>query len=81
MSTKAKAIPLKREPAGFSRGSWEWERCCFCRTRTPYWTNLIDRSGGEQVACCETCAAVKMATQVPTKREWFDKEARLERRP
>lgn len=78
MSTKAKTVPLKREPPGISRGSWDWERCCFCRARTPFWTAMAARTPGEQVACCETCAAVKAPAQVPTKKDWFDKEARLE---
>ena len=78
MSTKAKTVPVRREPKAFTAKWQELENCCFCRKPTPYWTALKDRTPGEQVACCETCAAGKMPTQVPTKQEWFDKEARLE---
>jgi len=78
MRTKSKTVPLRREPKAVTAKWHEMERCCFCRKRTPFWTALADRTPGEQVACCETCAAAKSPAQVPTKKDWFDKEARLE---
>ena len=39
----------------------ELERCCFCRAQTPFWFEEKD------VACCERCARVANAEDVPTK--------------
>jgi len=80
MSTKVKTVPVRRESKAVTAKWQELEKCCFCRKPTPYWTHLEDRTPGEQVACCETCAAVKLPAQVPTKKEWCAKEARLEAR-
>jgi len=53
------------------------ERCCFCRTRTSWWTKLPNRTGGQQVACCESCSKKHVPDAVPTKTEWCEKERRL----
>lgn len=50
------------------------ERCCFCLERTSYWTNLSGRNEGAQVACCPKCAKTHDAKEVPTKKEWMEKE-------
>lgn len=77
------AIKLRQEPKGLMtefREFREIELCCVCRTPTRMWTDLPDRTPGQQVACCKTCATVKAPAQVPTKAEWCDKEGRLTRR-
>lgn len=50
------------------------ERCCFCRTKTGFWTTLKDRKPGDQVACCEVCARRAKAEDVPSKRDWCRRE-------
>lgn len=57
-----------------------YERCCFCRNRTTFWTNLPDRTHGQQVACCPGCACSYKPKEVPTKDAWFEKEMALEPR-
>ena len=64
-------IPIQREPPSMAM---EWERCCFCRAGTPWWTALKSRLPGGQVACCRACAAGHKAVQVPSKRAWCDLE-------
>ena len=64
------AIPIEREP-GDEPGV---ERCCFCRTKTPFWTLLKDRKPGGQVACCPDCAKVWRHKDVPTKEFWCYRE-------
>lgn len=54
-----------------------FELCCFCRNPTMYWTQLSDRTPGQQVACCPECSSLHLSKDVPTKREWCDKERRL----
>jgi predicted amidophosphoribosyltransferase len=49
------------------------ERCCFCRTPTDWWTSL-DRKIGEQVACCQHCAARAEPEEVPSKKDWCRRE-------
>lgn len=44
------------------------ERCCFCRAPTKFWCAEKD------VAVCPKCAETHTPEQVPTKKEWFDKE-------
>jgi hypothetical protein len=44
------------------------ERCAFCRAKTRYWFAPKD------VAVCPTCAEIKTASQVPTKRDWVAAE-------
>lgn len=52
-----------------------YERCCFCRTPTPWWTDLKHRIPGGQVACCPDCA--KTHKRVPSKAKWCAKERAL----
>jgi len=65
-------IAIEREPK--DAGGPPFERCCFCRAPSPFWTLLADRKPGAQVACCQDCAASHEASEVPTKRAWCDKE-------
>lgn len=55
---------------------WAHERCCFCRTPTPFWTLLPDgaKVTGESVACCEKCAGRAHREDLPTKEQWFRRE-------
>lgn len=53
---------------------WEYENCCFCRKRTPFWTTLSDRTPGQQVACCESCAKRAHTQDVPIKEDWCRRE-------
>lgn len=64
------SIPLKREPPDMGPA----ERCCFCRTPSRMWTDLPDRTPGQQVACCERCASERIPEEVPTKEQWFRAE-------
>jgi len=50
-------IPIHREPDDELTQNTGQEKCCFCRTPSPFWTSLSDRKPGEQVACCTLCAA------------------------
>lgn len=54
-----------------------FENCCFCRAPTKFWTELEDRTGGAQVACCRSCAEQHEPSEVPTKLDWFKKEKAL----
>lgn len=47
------------------------ERCALCRTPTNWWHK------GKDVACCPDCAAVKKVRDLPSKKEWFEKELAL----
>jgi hypothetical protein len=69
-------IPLKREPPDMGG----FERCCFCRAPTPMWTVLTERTPGEQVACCEKCAAARAPEEVPSKRHWCGIERDIRRK-
>jgi hypothetical protein len=60
-------IPIQMEPPDMGPA----ERCCFCRKGSRMWTDLLDRTPGEQVACCVDCAWKHTPTEVPTKDEWF----------
>jgi hypothetical protein len=71
-------IKTRREPK--DQGGPPYECCCFCRTPTPYWTVGLGRKGGEQVACCQECAKTREPSEVPTKREWCDKERAIYKR-
>jgi len=51
-----------------------FERCCFCRKPTPFWTQLENRTPGQQVACCEACASRAHVQDVPTKAVWCRRE-------
>ena len=44
------------------------------------WTMIEDRTPGQQVACCESCARHHAPFEVPTKAEWCDAEDRAEGR-
>lgn len=68
-------IPTHLEPASWAL--WGHEACCFCHQPTRYWTDLKDRTQGEQVACCPGCADIFEADVVPSKLEWFEYHAGL----
>lgn len=73
------AIPIEEEPK-----PWDLltiERCCMCRNPTRWWTVLPDRTPGGQVAMCPGCAKTTAPENIPSKREWCDKERALEPRP
>jgi len=63
-------IPVQLEP----HAEPPYERCCFCRTPTPIWTDLPNRTPGEQVACCDRCAKRAHPQDVPTKAVWCRRE-------
>lgn len=63
-------IPVERE----LEVGLPFERCCFCRGRTPFWTKLDTRKPGEQVACCEGCANHASHEDVPAKAVWCRRE-------
>lgn len=69
------SIPLTRDPDGPP-----YERCCFCRARTAYWTDLPDRDPGKQVACCPKCAKKATPKDVPSKKTWWRREVIAEDR-
>ena len=50
------------------------ENCIFCRSKTTYWTSLDERTPGQQVACCQSCASSAMPEDVPTKSQWIHRE-------
>lgn len=58
--------PIKREP----HPEQPFEHCCKCDKPTPYWTDLPDRTPGEQVALCVDCAFGTFPSDIPTKRDW-----------
>lgn len=61
-------IPIKHE----NTGDPACEQCCFCWQVTGFWTNLVWRKPGEQVACCLDCAAANLVKDVPSKKYWCD---------
>jgi len=61
-------VRIQREPKEFD-GS-PLETCCFCGKPTPMWTKIYARKDTDQVACCEECASIYKASEVPTKEEW-----------
>ena len=65
-------IRLEREPK--DQGGPPYERCCFCRKPTAFWTRIAARKPGQQVACCPDCAWSHKVKDVPTKRAWCDAE-------
>jgi hypothetical protein len=75
---KKAALPTVPEPGDLS--GFDMERCCFCRTPTAKWSDLPDRSPGEQVAVCDKCAAVATPDAVPTKKMWMARERVLHKR-
>lgn len=50
------------------------ENCCICRKPTLMWTELPDRTPGDQVALCERCAHHANPDEVPTKKLWLRHE-------
>lgn len=62
------ALPLVPEPIDMGVA----EACCFCHALTRFWTDLPDRTPGQQVACCPDCAGIFDADVVPSKNEWMD---------
>jgi hypothetical protein len=50
------------------------EKCCFCRSKTAFWTSLPDRPPGQQVACCPHCASRGEPEDVPPKPVWCRRE-------
>lgn len=67
-------IPVEAEK---DAGNLPYERCCFCRKPTPYWTTLTSRPANENVACCKKCAEVYRIKDVPSKRYWCEKEQQI----
>lgn len=63
-------IPVEHEPKDVLFHD-VMERCCLCRAHTRYWYRPAD------VALCSFCAQTATAEQIPTKREWLDKERAL----
>lgn len=51
-----------------------YERCCFCRSATDFWTLLLNRKPGEQVAICQHCANRANPEEVPSKSVWIRRE-------
>jgi hypothetical protein len=66
-------IFVEREPT--AEGPY-FERCCFCRAHTSFWTLLPDgyKVTSESVACCEACAARAHGVDLPTKEQWCRRE-------
>jgi hypothetical protein len=62
----AMTIPIEKQ----EDPSPPFEECCFCFKPTPYWTELPDRTGGQQVACCQPCSKTHRPVDVPTKPDW-----------
>lgn len=62
-------VPIHQED-----GEPPYELCCFCRDPSSYWTSLLDRAPGEQVALCLHCAARADPEDVPSKRAWGRRE-------
>jgi hypothetical protein len=50
-----------------------YERCCFCRAPTPFWTDFGDPR--DAVACCEACARRAYVRDVPSKAQWCRRES------
>lgn len=75
LETAPKSTPVEEEPKPWDLGAIE--RCCMCRVGTRYWTRLPDRTPGQQVAMCATCAVFTAPSAVPSKRDWCDKEEAL----
>lgn len=64
-------IPIHLEPEEFKKEFKKLENCCICRKKTRYWTDT-------DVACCPDCAKEFDPKNLPTKKEWFQKEARYQ---
>jgi len=68
MSKKYKPIPLAREVIPAERLE---EACCFCRERTTYWTDVLQRTEEQQVPCCIECSETFRQKDVPSKQYWL----------
>lgn len=68
MSKKYKPIPLARELLPEDRLE---DACCFCRDRTTYWTDVLQRTEEQQVPCCVICADIYRQKDVPSKQYWL----------
>lgn len=68
-TTAPTSTPVQPEPK-----PWEpvQESCCKCGVGTRHWTELPERTPGEQVALCEGCAKVTPPVEVPTKTAWCE---------
>ena len=64
-------IPLKKDEDP-DMTIWMCEQCCSCGKRTRWWTDLPDRTSGEQVALCLYCAPWVNEKDIPSKRAWWD---------
>ena len=62
------AVPVEREPRDFGGGA---EPCAMCGRATAFWTALVSRSAGGQVACCRPCAELAGERDIPSKAAWF----------
>jgi hypothetical protein len=70
-ATLVEGTPVLQEPKP------EWgalEHCCRCQKPTPFWTDIVGRTPGEQVALCPECSLITHPSQIPTKRAWCDLE-------
>lgn len=47
------------------------EHCCLCRAQTRFWHKKTD------VALCESCAKTAKIVDLPTKKEWIEKELKI----
>ena len=63
------AIKIIREPEELGG---PFEKCCFCRTPTPFWHSTKD------VPVCSRCSKSKKEFEVPTKEEWIKQEEKYE---
>lgn len=61
-------IPIVKE----GESLFDAEHCCFCRKPTTYWHAHKDPR--EAVAVCQECAKVRKVKELPTKKEWCEKE-------
>ena len=67
-------IPVETDPFN-TTAPMALECCCFCRKPSNSWTKLPNRTGGDQVACCDSCAKRAHPEDVPSKRVWMRREA------
>lgn len=59
-------VPIEKEV----QPELPYESCCFCDKPTPFWTAMMRRADGEQVACCPKCAPLHNQRDVPSKAKW-----------
>lgn len=51
------------------------ERCCKCRTPTRFWYG----EGAANVALCQRCAEQYELKDLPSKKDWYESERKLNR--